>query len=119
MKRLEQLNELIKEEPSKIIRRDFDMPEGSLLTITHVDTTDNKISARVFITVLEATAGDEERTLEELSRKTYGIQKSLNRALRIRPVPKIMFAIDKEEKRRERIEALLADISVENKPSKK
>jgi len=30
-----------------------------------------------------------------------------------------MFAIDKEEKRRERIEALLADISVENKPSKK
>ncbi|MBI2637277.1 MAG: ribosome-binding factor A, partial [Candidatus Sungbacteria bacterium] len=87
MKRLEKLNELVKEELSKIILRDFDVPEGSLLTITRVETSDNKISAKVYITVLETSAGTEEKVLEELLKKTKKKQKSLNRALRIRPVP--------------------------------
>ena len=111
-KRLEKLNELLKEELSKIIAREVDVPSGALITITRIETTDNKIASRVFFSVFESKTGDEEILLKELTRQTPFIQRFLNKRMRIRPVPKIKFLIDKEEKNRERVEELLSKIKM-------
>ncbi|KKS36990.1 MAG: ribosome-binding factor A [Candidatus Sungbacteria bacterium RIFCSPLOWO2_12_FULL_41_11] len=110
LKRLEKLNELLKEELSKIIAREIDVPSGALITITRIETTENKIASRVFFSVFESKTGDEEFLLKELTKQTRFIQRMLNRRLRIRPVPKIRFMIDKEEKKREGVEKLLSDM---------
>jgi len=110
MKRLEKLNELLKEELSKIIAREVDVPSGALITVTKIETTNNKISSGIFFSVFESKTGDEETLLKELMRRTPFIQRLLNRRMRIRPVPKIRFVIDKEEKKRERVEQLLSEL---------
>jgi ribosome-binding factor A len=43
-----------------------------------------------------------------LFKKIYIIQQSLNRRLRMRPVPRIRFTLDEEELRREKVERSLA-----------
>ena len=111
MKRLEKLNELLKEELSKIIAREIDVPRGALITLTRIETTENKIASRVLFTVFESKTGDEENILKELTRQTRFIQSLLNKRMRIRPVPKIRFLLDKEEKNRERIEKLLSELN--------
>ena len=113
MKRLDRLNELLKEELAKIIAREIDVPSGVLITITRIETTDNKIASRVLFTVFESKPGDEESILKELIRQTRFIQSILNKRMRIRPVPKIRFLIDKEEKNRERVEKLLSELKTD------
>lgn len=110
MKRLEKLNELIKEELSKIIFRELELPPGAMATITRVETSDNKLFCRVFISVFETKELNEERLLKDISRLTPKIQRMFNKRLRIRPVPKIKFVPDALEKKRERIEKLLTGL---------
>src|SRR3972149_12054491 len=110
VKRLEKLNEQLKEELSKIILREMDFSNETLVTITRVETSDTKLACRVFISILAPGDEAEDEILSELIRRSGFIQRILNRRLRIRPVPKIRFLIDTEEKKRERIEKLLSEI---------
>ena len=111
MKRLEKLNEQLKEELSKIIFREIELPPGTLATITRAETSDNKLFCRVFVSVFETREMNEEGVLKELSRLAPVIQRALNKRLRIRPVPKIKFLADVLEKKRERIEKLLSELN--------
>lgn len=112
-KRIEKLNELLKGEISRIVSREIDIPPGTMITITRVETTDNKLASRVYFSVFESEKGDEKNLQKQLDRQTFFIQKILNRRMRIRPVPKIRFLIDKEEKNRERVEKLLSELKID------
>ncbi len=103
----EKLNMLMRDELGKIIDRQIDFPEGSLVTITRVHTSSDLRYATVFLSVMNA---DEQNVLEMLAKNVYDIQQQLNRKLRMRPVPKIRFAIDEEEVRREQVEQSLAQL---------
>ena len=50
--RIEKLNNLLKEELSKIIVRDMDFPADTLVTITRVDISPNVKYAAVFVSIL-------------------------------------------------------------------
>lgn len=103
----EKLNMLMRDELGTIIDRTIEFPENVLVTLTHVTTSSDLRYATVFISVLN---GDANGALEMLEKNVYHIQQQLNRALRMRPVPKIRFAIDEEEIRRETVERSLAHI---------
>lgn len=93
-KRLERVNRLIKEELSRIILKEFDFPLDVLITLTRVETTNNLIQAKVYISVMP-----EKKTkdiLQMLNRGIYELQQKLNKRLNMRPVPRIYF---REEKR--------------------
>lgn len=98
---------LLRDELGKIIDREIEFPEGSLVTITRVHTSSDLRYATVFLSVMNA---DENNILEIIAKNIYTIQQDLNRKLRMRPVPKIRFAIDEEEVRRQRVEKSLAAI---------
>ena len=108
-RRIEKINILIREVVSAILYRDLSSPEGIMVTVTRVETSEDIHYATIFISVFGGEEDQEKNIITELSRSAGLIQHQLNRKLRMRPVPKITFAIDREEKRRERIEKLLSD----------
>ncbi|MCK4355169.1 ribosome-binding factor A [Candidatus Parcubacteria bacterium] len=88
-KRIEQVNELIKRELSQIILREFGFPKNCLVTIVDVKTTPNFLSSKIYISVIPESRADE--ILRELNEQIYSIQQILNKRLKIRPTPKIIF----------------------------
>ena len=106
-RRLEKLNQFIREEVSRIIDRELEFPEEMFATVTRVDTSPDKHYADVFVSLL---GSEPKKILEILEENVYNIQQKLNRRLRIRPVPKITFLIDEEEMRREVVEKSLGEL---------
>ncbi|MBI4137698.1 MAG: 30S ribosome-binding factor RbfA [Candidatus Sungbacteria bacterium] len=106
-RRAEKLNVLLREELSKIVDREVDFSEDCLATITRAAVSPDGRYAKVFFTVF---GGSEQDALARLEKQTPGVQRLINRKLRMRPVPKIRFLIDEEEMRREAIEKSLAEI---------
>lgn len=119
-RRIEKINILLREVIAAILERDVSFPPGVLATVTRVETTDDLYYAAAYVSVLgpvpQRSCGTglgpenaEREVLEQLRHETAAVQRALNRKLRMRPVPRISFAIDQNEKRRERIEKLLSD----------
>lgn len=99
--RIEKIRNLLREELALMLNREMEFPEGSLVTITRAEISQDVHYATVFISVL----GDKQRqVLEILSKNIYNIQKWLNRRVKMRPVPKLRFVMDEEEVRREKVE---------------
>ena len=105
--RVEKLNMLLCETLGTVIDREVEFPPDFFVTITHVITSRDLRYSTVFISVLNQHHG---KALEILSKHIYDIQQQLNRMLRMRPVPKIRFAIDEQELRREAVEKSLATV---------
>lgn len=108
MKRTVRLNQLIKEELSKIILKEVDFQEGTILTLTKVDTSPDLVSSKVYFSVMPE--GKTEDASRSLNSEIYEIQRLLNRKLKIRKVPKINFIYDKGAGKAEKIEEILEKI---------
>ncbi|MBI2122394.1 MAG: 30S ribosome-binding factor RbfA [Candidatus Sungbacteria bacterium] len=106
-RRIEKLNNLLREEIAKIVDRELEFTEGALVTITRTDISEDLYYAAVFFSVF---GGEAKKILEILQKNVYNIQQILNRKLRMRPVPKIRFEIDHGEKNREDIEQKIAEL---------
>lgn len=106
-RRIEKLSELLKEETAKIIARELELPHETLVTITRVEVSRDARYAAIFISLLCASP---EETLEIIKKHTYTTQQTLNRRLRMRPVPQIHFVLDEGEIRREGVEKSLAKL---------
>ena len=113
-RRIEQVNDLIRQELGRIVDRDADLPANAIVTLTRVITSPDLHYADIFFTVLPIAT--EAAMLETFGRQIGAIQRALNRKLRMRPVPRIRFVIDAEQKRAERIEMLLAKERLKNQP---
>ncbi len=98
---------LFREEIAKILEREIEFQPGSLVTITNVDISPDGYYAAVLISIISK---EPKRVLEILGKNLYTIQQLLNRRMRIRPVPKIRFALDKAEFKREGVEKSLSQL---------
>ena len=113
MSRIEQINELIKQEVAKIILEEFEFDPGMMVTVMSVETSDNLEAASIWISVFpEGKIGS---ALEVLNKRIGEIQKILNRKLALRFVPRIQFKIDKSEKYASEIGELFKEIEEEEK----
>ncbi|MDD5732080.1 MAG: 30S ribosome-binding factor RbfA [Patescibacteria group bacterium] len=96
MSRIDQINELIKQELGKIILTEIEFDPGVMVTIMAVDTSVTLETATIWISIFpENKSGS---ALEVLNKRIGELQKLLNRKLALRFVPKIQFKIDKSEK---------------------
>lgn len=111
--RIDKVNSLLEHEISKIIQREIGFPDGVLATLTHVDATANLIEAKVYISAFPEEKADE--VLEILNKEVFGIQQEINKKLNMRPIPKIIFIIDKKEAEAGRVEELLAQLKNKEK----
>ena len=107
-RRVEKLNNLLREELAGILEREIEFSEGVLVTVTRVLVSPDAHYASAMISVMPQKA--KKSALEILAKNIYAIQQAVNRMTRTRPVPKITFRIDEEEERRERVERSLAQL---------
>jgi len=109
--RIDKVNELIKQELSKILLEEIEFNNGALVTILSVDTAKNLDSAKIWISVLPN--GKTREVLNHLSKEIGNIQRILNRKLKMRFVPKISFKIDKSEEYADNIRKVFEEIGEE------
>ena len=100
-------------EISKIIQREIGFPDNVLVTLTHVKATANLIEAKVYISVYPEEKSGE--VLKILEKEVWNIQQKINKKLNMRPVPKIIFILDKAESKAGRVEELLNQLKNKRK----
>ena len=112
-KRIQRLNELIKEELGKILFKEGNFPKGIFVTITRVETLANLSEAKVWISVLPETKA--KKIVEVLNKRIYFFQQKINKILRMKFVPKIIFRVETQIKEAARIEEILENLKKEEK----
>ncbi len=105
--RIEKVNSLLEHEIGQILLRDFNF-SGHLVTLTHVEATPNLIEAKAYISVFPEDVAP--KVLETLNKGVYDVQQKINKLLNMRPIPKIIFVLDKEVAEASRVEELLEKI---------
>lgn len=90
--RSERVQSLIQEELGKIILREVEL-SGALATITGVEVDRKLERARVDVSVIPSAAAP--AALAELVKRTGHLQHLLMKKMNIKPMPRIMFELDR------------------------
>ena len=104
----QKIEAILKREIGTIILRDVEIPIDRIMTIMEVSVTKERYHAKIFISVFPDRLFDD--TLEILNKNIYYIQKTLNKRLKIKPVPQIVFKTDKEAKEMAKVNEILERI---------
>jgi ribosome-binding factor A len=107
-RRIRRLNQLLREELSRLIRREIKDPRVGLVTVTDVDVSPDLEHATVYVRTVET-----ERAMDELlaglaSAGGY-LRHALGKELRLRRVPELRFEEDHSLEHARRIEDLLQE----------
>ena len=109
-RRVERLNELLRDEISDLIRRELKDPRiAGLVTVTQVETASDLSSARVFISVL-GSEEDQKASLAVLRRAAGFFRHQLLPRLSLRRVPELEFRPDRSIEHGDHILSLLRQI---------
>jgi ribosome-binding factor A len=114
-KRLERVNQLLKEEISTLVQRELKDPRLGFVSVTEVDVTADLRTARVYCSVL----GPEDQWLSSfraLDSARGFIRNWLRRHLDLRVVPELVFRPDRSMEHAARMQALLAGLRREQTP---
>lgn len=105
-KRLDRVNQLIKEEVSTLLQRELKDPRLGFVTVTEVETAKDLRLAKVFVSVL----GDERQwasSLAALASARGFVRNWLRQHLDLRVTPEIDFRADRSMEHAAKIQSLL------------
>lgn len=88
------VNEIIKEEVSKILLREVDFPPEVMVTVVQVDTSADMKYSKIFINILPSGRKDE-LVMKIVNSNAGRVQAMLIKHLNMRFVPRISFVLDK------------------------
>lgn len=111
-RRMNRVDELLKEEIARVIRKDVADPRVGFATIMDVKTSPDLRHAQVFVSIL----GDEDQKTEgiEALRRASGYVRSLiGDVVRLRYLPELRFELDRTMERAARIDALIEEVREE------
>ena len=110
-KRLDRVNQLIKEEVSMLLQRELKDPRLGFVTVTEVDTSKDLRQAKIFVSVL---GGDEQwkASMTALTSARGFIRNWLRQHLDLRVTPELIFHPDRSMEHAARIQALLKELRV-------
>ncbi len=115
-RRQRRVNELLSEELSMLLQGRVDDPRLAGVTITHVETTQDLSTAKVYFTEVTDEDDPEDFDVLETLRKTEGLLRTELSGLGLRRVPKLVFARDVEYESGERVLRILADLEASQDP---
>jgi ribosome-binding factor A len=105
-KRLERVNQLIKEEISRLLQRELKDPRLGFVTVTEVEVSRDLRSARVYVSIL-GREEDWKASLEALESARGFIHQWLRSHLDLRVTPALHFRPDRSMSRAAHIQELL------------
>lgn len=115
--RIEKLQELIKQEVSKMLLMDIKDSRIGFVTVTGVEMTGDLREAKIYVSIM----GNDEQiksSLEGLQSALGFIRREIGRRIKIRFTPEISFALDKSLDYSEHIQKLLLQIEQEGSKNK-
>ena len=108
-KRLERVNQLIKEEISAVLQREIKDPRLGFVSVTEVDTTADLKLARVYVSVL-GPAEQWARSFKALESARGFVWNWLRKHLDLRVTPQLAFRPDRSMEHAAHIQSLLAGL---------
>ena len=108
-KRLDRVNQLIREEISLLLQRELKDPRLGFVTVTQVETSPDLRTAKVFVSVL----GDEAQwtaSLAALASARGFVRNWLRQHLNLRQTPELDFRADRSMEHAARIQELLRQL---------
>jgi ribosome-binding factor A len=108
-KRLDRVNQLIKEEISTLLQRELKDPRLGFVTVTEVETAKDLRVAKVFVSVL----GDERQWASSLAALTSArgfVRNWLRQHLDLRVTPDVDFRADRSMEHAAKIQSLLKQV---------
>jgi ribosome-binding factor A len=108
-KRLERVNQLIKEEISMLVQRQLKDPRLGFVTVTEVDTSPDLKHAKVYVSVLGPEA-QWEASFKALESARGFVWSWLRRHLDLRTTPELLFRPDRSMEHAAHIQSLLAEL---------
>jgi ribosome-binding factor A len=115
-KRLERVNQLVREEISHLLQRELKDPRLGFVTVTEVDVAPDLRSARVYVSVLGSEA-DWRTSLAALESAKGYIHNWLVPRLRTRSVPHLTFHQDRSMAHAAHIQTLLEELRPPESPA--
>ena len=106
--RKEKINDLIRDEVGKILHQNLDMEIDALVTVIKATVSDDLNHVRIYISVFPSQFAQE--ALEKINKEIYFFQQILNKKLKIHPVPKMFFVLDKTEEVAAKVEKLIEKV---------
>jgi ribosome-binding factor A len=104
-RRTEQIAELLRSEINNIMIKDFEPPQGCLISVTEVTVAPDLKNATAYLSIIP---DNKLGTGLNIMRKFGGhIQRMLNQKLVIRTVPKINWALDERDLKYKKIDEAL------------
>lgn len=104
--RLDKVNSLLAKRFAELLQSEVEFAPGTLVTVTHAETSVDLRHATIYISVLPAHKAPS--TLERTERYLPHLQHMLHRGLTLRRRPQLRIALDKGEQHASRIEQVLA-----------
>ena len=114
-KRLDRVNQLIKEEVSMLLQRELKDPRLGFVTVTEVDTAKDLRQAKVFVSVLGGDA-QWKASIAALTSARGFIRNWLRQHLDLRVTPELVFRPDRSMEHAARIQALLKGLHGSEEP---
>lgn len=90
-RRIDKINNLLAKEVANLFLRELELPPEIIVTVIGVDTSPDLNYADILISILPANKTGS--ILSAIRKKTFKLQKAIDRHLQMRPVPKIRFSV--------------------------
>lgn len=103
--RILRVNSYIQKELARIIGEEIEMPEGSLVTVTGVETAADLKQAKVWVSVWPEEKVSE--VFKILSAEAINLQRQLNKRMRTKSVPNLIFKFDLGQEATEKINRII------------
>lgn len=112
--RIEKLQELIKQEMSKMLLKELKDPRIGFVTVTDVEMTGDLREAKIYVSIM---GGEEQvkNSLEGLNSALGFIRREIGQRVRLRFTPEISFALDTSLDYGDHIQKLLLQVEGDNK----
>lgn len=116
--RTDKIRELLKEEISDIIFREFKDPRLGFITIIDTEVTSDLRHAKVFVSVL-GSEEERERNVAVLNKAKHFVRQALGKRIKMKTLPEIEFKLDTTVDRGVRMLELLEQVKHDDdeKPS--
>src|SRR5436309_11312403 len=107
--RHERLSDQVRDEVAELVAAELKDPRIGLATVTGVELSPDYRHVLALVTVL-GEAEEQKRTLEGLESAAGFVAHELARRLRLRRMPEVVFALDRDAQEAERVDALLREM---------
>jgi ribosome-binding factor A len=113
--RVQRVRELLKRQLGEILRREIQVPQGTIITVNDVDVSKDLQMATVYVGII-GNDGQVKEGMELLHQERKRLQGLVGRAVVLKYTPQLRFVLDESISRGNRVLAIIDEIERSSPP---